>query len=29
MKLQEFADAKEKIRLWKLISDSVWHINSL
>jgi hypothetical protein len=25
MRLQEFADAEEQIRLWKLISDSVWH----
>ena len=25
MRLQEFADAEEKIRLWKLISDTVWH----
>ena len=25
MRLQEFADAEEQIKLWKLISDSVWH----
>ena len=25
MRLQEFADADEQIKLWKLISDSVWH----
>ena len=25
MRLQEFADAEEQIRLWKLISDSVWN----
>ena len=25
MRLKEFADAEEQIRLWKLISDSVWH----
>ena len=25
MRLQEFADAEEQIRLWKLISNSVWH----
>jgi len=25
MRLQEFADAEEHIKLWKLISDSVWH----
>ena len=24
MRLQEFADSKEQIKLWKLISDSVW-----
>ena len=24
MRLQEFADAEEQIKLWKLISDSVW-----
>ena len=27
MRLQEFADAEEQIKLWKLISDSVWHSN--
>jgi hypothetical protein len=25
MRLQEFADAEKQIKLWKLISDSVWH----
>ena len=25
MRLQEFSDAEEQIKLWKLISDSVWH----
>ena len=25
MRLQEFADAEEQIKLWKLISDSVWN----
>ena len=25
MRLQEFADAEGQIKLWKLISDSVWH----
>ena len=25
MRLQEFVDAEEQIKLWKLISDSVWH----
>ena len=25
MRLQEFADAEEQIKLWKLISDSLWH----
>jgi len=25
MRLQEFADAGEQIKLWKLISDSVWN----
>ena len=25
MRLQKFADAEEQIKLWKLISDSVWH----
>ena len=25
MRLKEFADAEEQIKLWKLISDSVWH----
>ena len=25
MRLQEFADAEEQIKLWKLISESVWH----
>ena len=25
MRLQEFADAEDQIKLWKLISDSVWH----
>ena len=25
VRLQEFADAEEQIKLWKLISDSVWH----
>ena len=25
MRLQEFADAEEQIKLWKLISDAVWH----
>ena len=25
MRLQEFADAEEQIKLWKLIADSVWH----
>ena len=25
MRLQEFADAEEQIKLWKLIIDSVWH----
>ena len=25
MRLQEFTDAEEQIKLWKLISDSVWH----
>ena len=25
MRLQEFADAEEQIKLWKLISYSVWH----
>ena len=25
MRLQEFADADEQIKLWKLISDSVWN----
>jgi len=25
MRLEEFADAEEQIKLWKLISDSVWH----
>ena len=25
MRLQEFADAEEQIKLWKLINDSVWH----
>ena len=25
MRLQEFADAEVQIKLWKLISDSVWH----
>ena len=25
MRLQEFAGAEEQIKLWKLISDSVWH----
>ena len=25
MRLQEFADAEEQIKLWKLISDTVWH----
>ena len=25
MRLQEFADAEEQIRLWELISDSVWN----
>ena len=25
MRLQEFANAEEQIKLWKLISDSVWH----
>jgi hypothetical protein len=24
MRLQEFADADEQIKLWKLISDFVW-----
>ena len=25
VRLQEFADAEEQIKLWKLISDSVWN----
>jgi len=25
MRLQEFADAEEQIKLWKVISDSLWH----
>ena len=25
MKLREFADPEQQIKLWKLISDSVWH----
>ena len=25
MRLEEFADAEEQIKLWKLISDSVWN----
>ena len=25
MRIQEFADAEEQIKLWKLISDSVWN----
>ena len=25
IRLKEFADAEEQIKLWKLISDSVWH----
>ena len=25
MRLQEFADSEEQIKLWKLISDSVWN----
>ena len=25
MRLQEFADAEDQIKLWKLISDSVWN----
>ena len=25
MRLKEFADAEKQIKLWKLISDSVWH----
>ena len=25
MRLQEFADAEEQIKLWKLISDSMWN----
>ena len=25
LRLQEFADSEEQIKLWKLISDSVWH----
>ena len=25
MRLQEFTDAEEQIKLWELISDSVWH----
>ena len=29
MRLQEFADAEEQIKLWKLISDSVWNSNKL
>ena len=25
MRLKEFADAEEQIKLWKLISDTMWH----